>query len=71
MVNVKKEFKTGDKVRISGEVEWGDVYYRVSSDGIVEDWRENESEALVTVEYIDGDYGVCTFVNKDSIFELV
>lgn len=65
-MSLTKGFKAGDKVYISGEVKWGDDYYRVASEGVIEEWKKG-AYALVTVEYIDGDYGVCTHVLKQDI----
>lgn len=58
--------KNGDKVFVSGEVKWGDDYYRVSSKGEIVEWKKGPY-ALVNLEYVDGDYGVCTFVKKTYI----
>jgi hypothetical protein len=63
--------KAGQKVFVSGEVEWGEdgEIFRVSTEGVIEEWND-DGYALVTLEYVDGDYGVCTFVNKSYINEI-
>lgn len=59
----------GQQVDVNGEVKWGDEYYSVSTTGTVEEWKKG-AYALVTLECVDGDFGVCTFVKKKYISEL-
>lgn len=63
---MRYEFKAGDKVEVSGEVKWGDTYVNVSSPGIIEDWKKG-AYALVNIEQVDGDFGVCVHVLKKNL----
>lgn len=60
--------ENGHRVHISGEVKWGDRYYNVSTDGVIEEWKKGPY-ALVTLDYIDGEFGVCVHVRKNQIEE--
>jgi hypothetical protein len=62
----KKNTKIGQRVRISGGVKYGDKYYRVASYGTIQDIGKVKS--LVTVDMIDGDKNVCTFVDNSVIY---
>lgn len=61
-----KVFNPGDTVEVSGEVKWGDDYYNVSTTGVIEEWKKG-AYALVTLEEVDNDYGVCIHVKKSYI----
>lgn len=61
--------ENGQKVEVNGDVKWGDEYYNVSTTGLVEEWKKG-AYALVTLEYVDGDFGVCTFAKKKYISKL-
>ena len=65
-IDESKRFKEGERVRISGEVKYGNVFYRVASDGvIVADTKKKSRSTLVLVDSIDGDGGVtCSIENK-------
>lgn len=56
----------GQKVRVSGEVKWGENYYRVDTMGVIEKWKRG-TYALVTLEEVDNDYGVCIHVRKAQL----
>lgn len=58
--------KKGENVYVKGEVKWGDNYYNVDTNGIIEEWK-NGAYALVTLEEVDNDYGVCVHVRKKYI----
>jgi len=57
------KFNEGDEVHVSGEVKWGDSYYRVSTPGVITQWKKG-AYALVTLEQVDGDHNVCIHVPK-------
>lgn len=59
-----EEFKVGDEIFVSGDVEYGDDYYRVSTKGIVQ--MVDSQKLLATLEYVDGDFGVTVWVEKSD-----
>lgn len=63
---MRYDFKAGDKVEVSGAVKWGDEYVNVSSPGVIEVWKKG-AYALVTIEQVDGDVGVCVHVLKQNL----
>lgn len=62
-----QEYKQGDVVRVSGYVEWGDREYRVATEAVIEEWGKGD-KALLTLEYVDGDYGVTIYVDKQNVY---
>lgn len=65
----KQALKQGDKVQVSGEVKWGDGYHTVSTTGVIEEWKKG-AYALVTLEEVDNDFGVCIHVPKRQLEKL-
>ena len=59
------EFNIGEKVRISGEVYYGDRWIRVASDGIIE--HAGTDACLVNVDMIDGDWHANVIVKNRYI----
>lgn len=57
--------KIGQEVYISGEVKYGDNVYRVASNGIIQGIGETES--LITVNNIDGDFNATVYVKNKYI----
>lgn len=57
--------QNGDVVRISGEVKYGDTWYRVSSPGVI--MSAGKSKSLVNISEIDGDENVQIFVENKYI----
>ena len=64
-IRMKKDYQVGDEIFVSGEVEYGDNYYRVSTRGVIEE--VNEETVLATLDSVDGDFGVCVYVEKTDI----
>lgn len=62
----KQALKQGEKVHVSGEVKWGDHYHTVSTTGVIEEWKKG-AYALVTLEQVDKDFGVCIHVPKRQL----
>lgn len=62
---MKKDYQVGDEIFVSGEVEYGDNYYRVATRGVIEE--VNEETVLATLDSVDGDFGVCVHVDKTDI----
>lgn len=63
---VKETFANGETVHVSGTVKWGEENVRVSTSGVIEEWKQG-AFALVTLENVDGDSGVCIHVKKSDI----
>lgn len=58
-----KTFQVGQTVNVSGYLPWGDWKgSRVSTEGVIEEIRR--TGMLVNLDYVDGDYGVCTLIPK-------
>lgn len=53
-------------VHVSGTVKWGEEYCRVSTTGVIEEWKKG-AYALVTLEEVDNDADVCIHVLKKDI----
>ena len=67
-IDESKRFKEGERVRISGEVKYGDSFYRVATDGlVVADTKKKSRSTLVLVDCIDGDGGVTCFIENKYI----
>ena len=60
--------KNGEKVYVSGEVEYGDNVYRIACNGVIQDIGDKES--LVTLDNIDGDGRATVFVLNKYIDKL-
>ena len=70
-IDESQRFKEGERVRISGEVKYGNAYYRVASDGLViTDTKKKSRSTLVLVDCIDGDGGVTCLVENKYIDRL-
>lgn len=65
---MKAAFNKGESVHVSGEVRWGNDYYRVSTSGVIEEWKRGPY-ALVTLEEVDNDHNVCIHVLKKCIYK--
>lgn len=63
---VKEKFVNGETVHVSGTVKWGEENVRVSTPGVIEEWKKG-AYALVTLENVAGDSGVCIHVRKADI----
>lgn len=59
-------YERGQKVHVSGEVEWGMNTYRVCTDGVVEE-DTGQRKLLITLEEVDGDFGVCIYVPRNMV----
>lgn len=55
----------GDRVRISGEVYYGDKWIRVASYGTVE--HAGTDASLINIDMIDGDSNACVIVKNRYI----
>ena len=55
----------GDRVRISGEVYYGDKWIRVASHGTVE--HAGTDASLINIDMIDGDSNACVIVKNRYI----
>ena len=60
------KYHEGTKAYISGEVKYGDRYYRVASPATILNWNRG-AYALCMVSEIDGDRNVCVYVEKKVI----
>lgn len=60
--------KNQQRVRISGEVEYNNYWYRVLSNGIIIEIGEKKS--LVNIDMIDGDNNVNIYVNNNIIYDI-
>jgi hypothetical protein len=61
--------KSGDRVRVSGEVYYGDKWYRVATEGTVMVIRTKS--CLVCLDHIDGDGGATCVVKNKYITEVL
>lgn len=57
----------GDRVRISGEVYYGNQWIKVSSYGTVE--HVGTDASLINVDMIDGDSNACVIVKNKYIYK--
>lgn len=60
-----KKLIEGDKVYITGEVNYGDQWYRVASSGVI--IKSYVTRALVCIDEIDGDRNANVLVHKSMI----
>lgn len=61
-----EDYKVGENVRVSGEVEYGDNWYRVASDGIIVE-KISEKETMVNIDSVDGDLNAVVIVENKYI----
>ncbi|WP_291566870.1 MULTISPECIES: hypothetical protein [unclassified Clostridium] len=61
-------FEINERVRISGNIKYGDQDIKVSSQGTIVDVEKNSF--LVSIDMIDGDSNAWVYVNKDCIFNI-
>lgn len=65
---MKRLFKEGDKVFISGDIEFDDYNVRVNTEGIVQmNEVEGETQLLVTLDEIDGDRNITVYVDVEEL----